>query len=370
MMRPNKSSDRKYMELALTLAKRGAGRVYPNPMVGCVIVRGKRIVGKGYHEYFGGPHAEINALKQAGRKARGSTMYVTLEPCSHHGKTPPCTEAILKAGVRRVLAATLDPDEKSQGAGIKALRRKSVDVSYGLLSDRAKKLNFEYVRSRRMREASVVVKAAMSVDGKIATRTGHSKWISSLQSRAYAHHLRSNVDAVVVGRKTVQKDNPLLTSHGAGPNPVRVVIDPDAATPPTSKIFNSAAPTIVLHASKAQRQRIKSLQRRNVMTVTLPTKRGKIDFRDVVTKLGQFSLKRVLVEGGGETIAAAIESGVVTDLVLFVAPMIIGGRSAISPVEGLGVSRTQQSVRLHGPRVRRIGPDFVLTAKVDRKQNR
>jgi diaminohydroxyphosphoribosylaminopyrimidine deaminase/5-amino-6-(5-phosphoribosylamino)uracil reductase len=239
-----KTSDTGFLRRALLLAARGKEKVFPNPMVGCVIVNDGTIVGEGYHEYFGGPHAEINALRQAGNKANGATLYVTLEPCSHWGKTPPCTDAIIAAGIKKVIACMTDPNPSIAGQGFKKLLKHSIEVSEGILRASAEKLNSAYIHSLKHRKPYVVIKAAMTLDGKIATATGDSKWISSERSRAYVHKLRSSLNAVVVGVGTVVRDNPHLTSHGRGRNPVRVVIDPQLRTPLTSHILDGEAPTV------------------------------------------------------------------------------------------------------------------------------
>ncbi len=367
MKRSKELGNIKYMRLALSLARNGRGKVWPNPMVGCVIVNDERIVGKGCHEYFGGPHAEINALTQAGKKALGSTMYVTLEPCNHVGKTLPCTDAIIRAGVKRVVAATFDPNKNVRGKGLRELRDNSIEVFSGMMKREALRLNAAYMKSRMERNKVVIVKAAMSADGKIATRTGDSKWISSRHSRAFVHRLRTTVDAIVVGRNTITRDDPELTSHGAGPNPVRVVLDTNLTVPMSSKALDNNAPTIVFFAGNPARKKLKSLQKRKVMAVRLPFLNGRMDFREIIARLRQFSLDRVLIEGGGETIANAIESGVATDIVLFIAPKIVGGRMAKTPVEGSGIANIRDSIRLTYCDISRIGSDFVLTAKLGKK---
>lgn len=357
--------DIKYMKLALTLARKGKGSVFPNPMVGCVLVRNGIVVGKGYHEYYGGPHAEIIALTQAGKKARGSTLYVNLEPCNHEGKTPPCTEAILRSGVKRVVAAMSDPNDRGRGGGIHAFARDSIEVSLGVLNKEAVALNADYVRSQNDRGKAVIIKAAMSVDGKIATRNGVSQWISSRHARKYVHRLRSNVDAVIVGKNTVLKDDPALTSHGTGNNPVRVVIDPTLTIPTNRRIFDHDAPTIVFHSLAGAKRKLKELHKKKVVTVFFATRNGQISMTEIIATLEKFSLRKILIEGGGETIASAIESGAATDLVLFIAPIIIGGRSAPSPVDGVGVAELGAAKRLSDVKVSRIGPDFLLRAKID-----
>jgi diaminohydroxyphosphoribosylaminopyrimidine deaminase/5-amino-6-(5-phosphoribosylamino)uracil reductase len=334
--------------------------VAPNPMVGCVIVRDGRIVGREYHEYFGGPHAEVGALAQAGSHAKGSTLYVTLEPCDHFGKTPPCTRAIIAAGVTRVVVATTDPNPRVKGKGILRLRQNSIRVSLGLLGAESRRLNKEYIACFKRGKAYVIAKAAMSLDGKIAAAGGGSKWITSKQARSFAHRTRTDVDAVVVGRITVQSDNPSLTSHGIGKNPVRVVIDPHLTVSAGSKVFNRDAPTIVVHSTKADQHRLAKLKRKGILAVRLPMHRGKIPF----------GLRRILIEGGGETIAAAFEANVVTDVMFFVAPKILGGRDARTPVEGSGASALTYATMLSGLKARSIGPDILLTARVRARENR
>jgi diaminohydroxyphosphoribosylaminopyrimidine deaminase/5-amino-6-(5-phosphoribosylamino)uracil reductase len=360
-------NDLKYMRLALSLARKGKGKVSPNPMVGCVVVNEGKIVGRGYHEYFGGPHAEINALSMAGEKAVGSTLYTTLEPCNHFGKTPPCTDAIIRAGVKRVVAAALDPDEKMRGRGLKTLTQNAIEVSQGILKRESTGLNSEYLKSRKDGITEVIVKAAMSVDGKIATRTGDSKWITSVHARKTVHKMRSNVDAIVVGRETVLRDNPGLTSHGLGRNPVRVVLDSNLTIPLGSRVFDQTAPTIVFFSKAPSQNRLDALRRKKIMAVRMPSRGGIIDFKEVMGKLKEFSLRKVLVEGGGETIASAISSGMATDLVLFIAPKIIGGKNAKTPVEGLGVAAVRNALHLRRPRVTKIGQDFLLTAQLNHK---
>ncbi len=356
--------DRKYMQLALSLATKGRRKVSPNPLVGCVIVKDGVIAGLGYHGYFGGPHAEVVAIKNADTKAAGSTMYVTLEPCDHIGKTPPCTRAIIAAKVARVVVATLDPDSKVRGNGVRRLRKHGIQVNVGLLGEQARKVNSAYVRSRKIDRPFVMVKAAMSADGKIATRTGDSKWITSDRSRVWVHKLRSNVDAVVVGAGTAIHDNPHLTSHGAGRNPVRVILDPHLKTPFSHHVFDGQTPTIVFYRKSMVSRRVETLRRSKIMTVPLTMRDDRFDMREVISKLRTFSLNRILIEGGGETIASALEAGVVTDVAFFVAPAVIGGREAKTSVEGWGVDKVHKAVRLRKVKAKKIGRDILITAKI------
>lgn len=360
--------DVRFMKRALSLARKGEGTVAPNPMVGCVVVRGGRIVGEGYHQRFGGPHAEVIALSRAGDRAAGSTLYVTLEPCDHFGKTPPCTNSILAAGVARVVVAMLDPNPRVSGRGISRLRRNSVRVSTGLMRSEARSLNAPYVRS--LKEGGVIAKAAMSLDGKIATVSGDSKWITSRASRIMGYRTRSSVDAVLVGRRTVQQDDPELTSHGSGRNPVRVVIDPSFRTSIGSRVFNRAAPTILIHSLAGRRGKLEDVRRKGVLTVYLPARRGRIDFRAIVRKLRDLGIRRLLIEGGGETLAAAFAAGVVTEVMFFVAPKVLGGKGAKTPVEGPGVPVLADATRLSGMKAQSIGQDILLTAQVGVKKRR
>ncbi len=363
--------DARYMRRALSLARRGRGKVSPNPMVGCVIVKDGKIIGEGFHGRFGGPHAEVAALAQAGTRARGSTLYATLEPCDHFGKTPPCTGSIISAGVARVVAAMLDPNPRVRGRGLSRLRRNSLHVSLGPMGAEARSLNAAYVRSWKEQKGRVIAKAAMTLDGKIATRTGDSKWITSDAARILGYRTRSSVDAVLVGRNTVQQDNPALTAHGFGPNPVRVVIDPALRTSIKRAVFNSEAVTILVHCSKRPSRKLDDARRKGVLPVYLSRKGGTIPFRAIIRKLRAFGIRRILIEGGGETLSAAFAAGVVTEVMFFVAPRILGGRRAKTPVEGPGVDALAAATRLTGMRARQVGQDILLTAKVsegDRKR--
>jgi len=356
------NNDIAYMKLALKLASKGSKRVFPNPMVGAVIVNNGKIVGRGYHRYFGGPHAEIYALEQAGDLAKHATLYVTLEPCAHWGKTPPCSDMLIRAGIGRVVAASGDPNPKTAGKGFKKLVEHGVKVDKNLLKAEAHRQNCAYFERFSSGQPHVLVKAAMSLDGKICTRTGDSKWISGESSRKLVHELRSNRDAVIVGINTVLKDNPLLTSHGLGKNPVRVVIDPDFKIPLTAKILNSDAPTIIFGRLK-HKVKLEALNKLGVITVICPNK-NRINFKYIINILNKMSIYSLLIEGGGETIAAAFEDKVVDEIMMFLSPIIIGGREAKTPVEGFGKALVSNAINVSRLKTRRIGKDILLTAKV------
>jgi diaminohydroxyphosphoribosylaminopyrimidine deaminase/5-amino-6-(5-phosphoribosylamino)uracil reductase len=336
------SRDEAFMRRGLALAARGRGRVEPNPMVGCVIVRGGRVVGEGYHRRFGGPHAEVHALGDAGAAARGATCYVTLEPCCHQGKTPPCTDALIAAGVRRVIVAMRDPFPLVRGKGFRQLRACGIDVAVGLLEADAVRLNAPYLKLQRCGRPWVILKWAQSLDGKVATRTGDSKWISGERSRAYAQRLRGRVDAVVVGVGTVVKDDPLLTSRYGRPCRVaaRVVIDPHLRVPMTARLVRTAKryPTIIAGDRKLLAgKKAAALGKAGLELVGLgrdPS--GGLDLGALLDELGRRRMTNVMVEGGGRTLGAFHDAGLADEAVVFVAPRLIGGQQAPSPLNAEG----------------------------------
>jgi diaminohydroxyphosphoribosylaminopyrimidine deaminase / 5-amino-6-(5-phosphoribosylamino)uracil reductase len=350
------SKDRKYMALAQKLALKGTGKVHPNPMVGAVIVNNGRIVGTGYHKYFGGPHAEVYALRAAGEKARGGSMYVTLEPCSHHGKTPPCADAIVRAGLKSVYIGMKDPNPLVSGDGIKKLTDNSIKTHVGLLKERTKSF-----------KKTVIIKAAMTLDGKIASRTGDSRWISSPKSRDFVHKLRSGVDGILIGSGTAIKDNPALTSHGKGKDPVRILIDPKLKTPLNYNIFKRTAPVIVFYRRPAAaggppklKAKLEALKRKGALTIEMPLKNRVLNFKHIIKKLNDMSVNSILIEGGGETIAAALKAKIADKLFVFIAPKLVGGRDAKTPVEGTGFPRISQSIPVRKWKARAMGPDILI----------
>jgi len=334
-----------FMQRALELAQRGQGRVEPNPMVGCVVVRGDRVVGEGYHQRFGGAHAEVNALRAAGRRAKGATLYVTLEPCGHHGKTPPCTDAVIAAGVGRVVAATRDPNPLVSGRGLAALRRARVRVALGLMRDEAEALNAPFITVHTLGRPYIILKWAQSIDGKIATRTGASKWITSVESRRAAHALRARVDAIVVGVDTVIADDPLLTARWARPVRVarRVVLDGRLRTPPTCRLVRTArtTPTLIVtgRAGRSAGARRKRLERAGCEVVELPaTAGGGVGLHGLLRLLKDRGTTNVLVEGGGKVLGAFLDAGLADEARVFVAPRLIGGERAPGPLRGRGIA--------------------------------
>jgi len=354
-----------FMSRALELAERGRGRVEPNPMVGAVVVREGRIAGEGFHERFGGPHAEPQAIAAAGEACQGATLYVTLEPCTHHGKTPPCVDAVRAAGLARVVAAMVDPDPRNQGRGIEQLRAAGIDVEVGLLEAEAQRLNAPFVKLTTRGLPFVAAKWAMSLDGKTATRTGDSRWISSAPARELVHALRGEADAILVGIGTALTDDPLLTARPAGPRTAaRIVADSQARLPLDSQLLRTArdAPVIVATTESAPADRRAALERLGAQVLVLPADAGRVSLHELMRDLGRRRMTNVLLEGGGALAATALGCGLVDKLLVFVAPKIIGGRDAPTPVEGEGIALVAQALGAREWTVRRVGEDALIEA--------
>ncbi len=355
------------MRRALALAARGRGRVEPNPMVGCVLVRRGRVIGEGWHRRFGGPHAERDALRRRQGSPHGATAYVTLEPCCHHGKTPPCTDALIDAGVIRVVAAVLDPFASVRGRGVRALREAGLCVDVGLCQTEAKALNAPYFKLRRTRRPWVILKWAQSLDGKIATRTGDSQWITGLLARRESHRLRARVDAVLVGIGTVLADDPDLTCRHLRPKrrATRIVLDARLRTPRRAKLVNSApqTPVLIVTTRKAARQRKGTadwLRASGCEVLALPATRGRIDLEALLDELGRREMTNVMVEGGGEVLGAFFDQKLADEAIVFVAPTLIGGRSALDPLAGRGAGPMADAVACRDAVRRRVGADEMI----------
>mgnify|MGYP003768839555 CR=1 FL=1 len=357
-----------YMKRALRLARRG--RTSPNPMVGAVVVRDGRVVGEGYHPKAGEPHAEVFALRAAGDLARGADLYVTLEPCCHHGKTGPCTEAVINAGIRRVYAAMVDPYPGVAGKGIETLRASGIEVEVGLLESEARELNRGFIKCVTCGRPFVLWKAAMTLDGKIATRTGDSRWVSGEASRRYVHRLRAQSDAIMVGIGTVLADDPSLTARtnrqdargakNAQNQPIRIVVDSEGRVPAGAKVLNDEAATIVVTKRSAPEANLDRLWSAGVRILGVRDIDGRIDLGYLLGELGKMGINNVLLEGGGELAASMIAAGLVDRGLIFVAPKIAGGRDAKSPVEGEGIELMADALSTSKPRVRRFGDDVAL----------
>lgn len=372
-----------YMLEALRLARRGYGTTSPNPMVGAVLVRGGSVIGRGWHHRAGQPHAEIEALRDARRRkhpVQDSTLYVTLEPCSTQGRTAPCTAAIRAAGIRRVVAGATDPNPRHRGQGFRILRRAGIAVEHGLLAQECERLNEAFNHWVVHRTPFVTVKAAMTLDGKIATAAGESRWITGERSRAWAMRLRQGADAILVGINTVLTDNPALTVRSAagreapGQRLRRIVLDSFARTPPGSRVVSDALAhlTTVVVGEGAPPRRVEALARQ-VRVVVAPaasaraapdsSRRG-IDLPWLLRRLGAEDITSLLVEGGGEVNASFLLSGLAHRIAFFYAPMIVGGRDAPKAVAGDGLSSLDDRLELGDLRWRRLGDDWLLTARV------
>ena len=370
------ATDKVFMRQALRLARRGLGRTSPNPMVGAVLVRGGKLLGAGWHRRAGWPHAEVEALRDATRRGtpvRGATLFVTLEPCCTHGRTPPCTEAIVAAGIRRVVVAATDPNPCHAGRGFDLLRAAGIAVETGVLADEATRLNEVFNHWVMQRTPFVTVKAAMTLDGKIATASGESKWITGPPARAAGMRLRFAADAVLVGINTVLADNPALTVRGPAGRlrkaPRRIVLDALARTPAESVVASDAfaGRTTVVVSSSAPPARVKRLAQR-VQVLTAPVHEGRIDLAWLLAHLGGEGVASVLVEGGGEVNAAFLESGLAQRVAFFYAPKILGGRDARRGVAGAGARSLQDLIELREVVWRRVGEDLLLQARVETTQ--
>ena len=360
-MNPANPLDERYIRFALELAHRGEGYTNPNPIVGAVVVKDGEVIGQGWHRRFGGPHAEVFALEEAGEDTAGATIYVTLEPCSHYGKTPPCTDRIIEAGISRVVVACRDPNPLVNGKGIEKLREAGIEVAEGVLEEEAVRANEIFFKFIRTRLPFVQLKLAESLDGRIATRTGDSKWVAGEEARTEVHRLRRRFAAVLVGANTVINDDPLLTvRHVEGPNPVRVVLDGRGRIPADARMFSEEGRTIVATAAMSEGKE-EDLRELGVEVWRLPGDDTRVDLWELLVRIGKEDLDSLLVEGGGETAAAFLEAGFVDKVSLFIAPIIIGGRDAIPAVGGGGVERVSEALELKDVETAELGRDLLIT---------
>lgn len=367
----NAARDDAMMQAALALARRGLGRVWPNPAVGCVIVRDGQVLGRGWTQPGGRPHAETEALRQAGTASQGATAYVTLEPCNHHGRTPPCTEALIAAGIRRVVVALEDPDPRVEGRGLARLRDAGITVELGLRAAEAAEVNAGFFLKITLGRPLVAVKMATSLDGRIATHSGQSQWITGPDARAYGHLLRARHDAILIGSGTALADDPSLTCRLAGleaRSPVRVIVDSRLRTPLTSALVRGACavPTWLLTREDAARDRIAAYQSAGVVVTPLAVgEDGSLDLAEALRHLAAAGITRLLVEGGGAVIAGLLRADLVDRLYHFRAPMAIGG-DGIAAVAGYGIDRLAQAARFVRDGVVPLGEDCLETYRIER----
>jgi len=363
--------DSSAMARALELAQRGVGFVEPNPPVGAVVISADgEFAGEGYHQKFGGPHAEIFALKQAGEEARGGTIYVTLEPCCHEGKTPPCTRAILEAGIKRVVVGTRDPAPHVAGKGIRELRQAGLDVTVGVMGEAAAELIAPFATLFTKHRPFVHAKWAMTLDGKIASRSGHSQWISGPESRRVVHELRGRMDAILVGAGTAKIDNPRLTARPPGPRtPVRVVLDRRAEISPSFQLVQSLeeAPVLVAAGEVADPKKIAELKQAGLEVVSFPeAENGGIALSALMKELASRQFTNVLVEGGGQLLGSFFDAGLIDEVHAFIAPKLVGGQSAPSPLQGTGLSKIPEESQLTNLEIRTLDGDIFIRGRVRR----
>jgi diaminohydroxyphosphoribosylaminopyrimidine deaminase/5-amino-6-(5-phosphoribosylamino)uracil reductase len=362
------AQDLRFMTLALRFAAKGRGKASPNPMVGALVVSKGRIVGRGYHHGPGQPHAEILALRQAGRLAKGATLFVTLEPCSHLNKrTPPCVPSVVVSGVRRVVVAMVDPNPSVKGRGLTQLRRAGLVVTVGVAREEAELLNRAYTFWVKTGRPYVILKAGMTLDGKIATARGESRWITGAKARQEVHQLRRTVDAILVGSGTVMKDDPSLTARVsehplklATRQPLRVVADSRLRVPPSAKVLSKHARTLIATTTRVSRAKVRLIERRGAEVVMLPAVRGHLALSALLSQLGKRGVTSILIEGGSTLNAAALRSKLVNHVVLYMAPTLMGGQDARAVIGDRSPRHLAQSMKLRNVTVRRLGDDVVV----------
>ena len=354
------------MQTALALAAKGRGRTSPNPMVGAVVVKDGSIVGQGYHQRAGGPHAEVNAIDDAGGRARGATIYVTLEPCNHFGRTPPCTEKILAAGIRRVVVAMDDPNPGVKGGGSAYLRGRGVEVTTGICENEARTLNEAFITWITTGKPFVVLKCAATMDGRIATRSGDAQWVTGPAARRFVHRIRHGVDGIMVGVETVRQDDPSLTTRledEAGVDPTRIILDTGLSTPPTAKLLHqpSDAPTWLICGPDAPAERRAALAASGARLVDARVvEEGRIDLAPLMKQLGGLGITSLLIEGGAAVIGSALRAGIVDKVCFFYAPKILGGDDGVPICRGNGPALMRDSIPIHDLTVSRFDADVLL----------
>lgn len=363
------SYDEKYMRLAMQLAGNAIGRTSPNPLVGAVIVKDNRVVGCGWHRKAGTPHAEVHALNQAGELAQGADVYVTLEPCAHYGKTPPCAKALVEAKVKNVYGGLLDVNPKVAGKGFKILEDAGIHVEYGFLQDELRKQNEVFFKWIEHKKPFIVLKAAMTLDGKIATATGQSKWITNETSRAYGYKLRDIYDSIMVGINTVIEDNPMLTARvDGGKNPIRIVVDSSLRIDINANVVqDKSAKTIVATTDKADKDKILKLQAQDVDVIVVDKdENDKVDIEKLLDILGQQNICSILVEGGATLSGSFVARKLVDKVYFFIAPKIVGGKEAKTPVAGTGILNLQEALALKDIQIEKLEEDILIIGRVDK----
>ena len=355
-----------FMDLALKLALKAKGRTSPNPLVGALVVKDGKIAGRGYHKKAGLAHAEVMALDDAKEKAKGATLYITLEPCAHFGKTPPCVDRIIKSGIKEVIVGMVDPNPLNNGRGINILRQQKIKVSVGFLENRLKEINAPFLKYITKKLPLVTVKVAQSLDGKIATYKGDSKWITSDISRGYAHKIRKDFDAVMVGVNTVLRDNPKLDAWFSKKQPKKIIVDSQLSTPQNLNIFSTPGEVIIatLPTKSGQETENRKILEKKAKILEVKEKSGQVNLKDLMKRLAALEITNILVEGGGMLIGSLFDEKLVDKILFFYSPKIIGGKEAISSVMGQGVSRMDNAIKLRNIKLRRMGEDFLIEGAI------
>lgn len=361
--------DNYYMGRAIELSKKAVGFVNPNPLVGAVIVKDNKIIGEGYHEYFGGPHAEVNAFANATEDVSGATMYVTLEPCAHYGKTPPCADAIIKNKISKVVIGMVDPNPKVSGLGIEILRSNGIEVTTGIMDKEIKKINEIFIKYITRKQPFCIMKTAMTLDGKIATANGDSMWISNEKSRAYVHEIRHMASGIMVGIGTVLKDDPELTTRREGvisKNPIRIIIDSTVKVPLEAKVLNcnEKTKTIIVTTELADKNKIEAIKEKGAEVIITQSINSRVDLKYLMRILGEMGIDSILLEGGSILNYAALEAGVVDKVITFISPKIFGGASSKTPVGGKGVEYVKDSIVLTDTEISRFNEDIMIESYI------
>ena len=354
--------DERWMKRAIRLAEKGRGRTSPNPMVGALLVKEGIVVGEGFHAKASEAHAEIHALNQAGEEARGATLYLNLEPCTHYGKTPPCTPAVIEARVRRVVIGMEDPNPLVKGKGLENLKKAGLEVEVGILEKECRRLNEAFCKYILKKEPFVTLKVAATLDGKIATRDGNSKWISGEASRRFVHKLRDQVDGIIVGTGTVLKDDPMLTTRiKGGRNPYRIILDSRLRIPEKAKVIEiSPSKTIIATTELASKDKIEKLEKQDVRILILDSKQGRVNLKHLVSRLGEMEMMSLLVEGGSQINGSFLDEGLIDKIFLFLSPKIIGDQQALGIFGGRGITNLKEATFISGIKAKRIGEDILL----------
>lgn len=354
--------DEYWMKQALRLAEKGRGHTSPNPMVGAVLIKGDKVVGKGYHRRAGEAHAEAIALREAGQEAKGATLYINLEPCSHFGRTPPCAPALIEAGVVRVVVGTEDPNPLIKGKGLEMLRNAGIEVTVGVCGDVSRRLNEAFFKYIQTKEPFVILKIAATLDGKIATKHGESKWITGEPSRRFVHQLRSRVDGLLVGIGTILKDDPLLTARiRGGRTPFRVILDSCLRMPEKAKVIEEGPEkTILVTTELALKEKIDFFAKKGVNVLVLDSLGRKVNLKSLLKTLGEMEMTSLMVEGGSAINGSFLAQGLVDKIYLFLSPKFLGGGGALGIFGGEGVERLSDAVSLDRMNIKRIGEDLLI----------